>query len=222
MDCKEIKELLFDYAAGRLSSGLRVHVEEHISTCETCKTELTELKKTLPLLDDLDTPDISPAFKRSVMDEIERREEEKSKSLLDKLTDKIFKPFHIKIPIQAVAIVLIAFISITIYKDYIKDKEDQQIRDIPVINNVQDAKNPITIQVENIDEAFQEISNILEENNWKLIRRIKSEDSLKLTVNVEIDKEELFLSKLIDIGNVNISKDEYKDGEGNIVLLIEQ
>jgi len=60
MDCKEIRELLPDLAAGMETST--PEVEKHIASCEACSTQLRDFQKTMALLDEWQAPEPSPYF----------------------------------------------------------------------------------------------------------------------------------------------------------------
>jgi predicted anti-sigma-YlaC factor YlaD len=60
MDCKQIKELLPDLAAGMDTST--PEVEKHIATCAACSAQLHDFQKTMALLDEWQAPEPSPYF----------------------------------------------------------------------------------------------------------------------------------------------------------------
>ena len=47
--CKEIEQMLVDYADGRLSPGESSEVAAHLATCEDCRRTLKALKRSLEL-----------------------------------------------------------------------------------------------------------------------------------------------------------------------------
>lgn len=60
MNCKGMNELLPDLAAGM--EAPTPEVEKHIASCADCATHLSELQKTMALLDEWQVPDPSPYF----------------------------------------------------------------------------------------------------------------------------------------------------------------
>lgn len=60
MDCKEIRELLPDLAAGMQVST--PEVEKHIAACEGCSAQLRDFQKTMALLDEWQAPEPSSYF----------------------------------------------------------------------------------------------------------------------------------------------------------------
>jgi len=60
MDCKEIKELLPDLAAGMETAT--PEVEKHLASCDACSAQLHDFQKTMALLDEWQAPEPSPYF----------------------------------------------------------------------------------------------------------------------------------------------------------------
>jgi predicted anti-sigma-YlaC factor YlaD len=61
MNCKEIRELLPDLAAG-MDATTPPEVKKHIASCNDCATQLDQLQKTMALLDEWNAPEPSPYF----------------------------------------------------------------------------------------------------------------------------------------------------------------
>jgi len=125
MTCDEIKKTLPAYMDGELPSGDMDRTSRHLSTCTDCSREFAELKTMAGLLKDL--PDIEPPpfFEQRIMSRI--REDAESKT---GILQKFFYPLHIKIPIQAVATVLVAVLAFYVYRG--GDPEIKQIAPLPV------------------------------------------------------------------------------------------
>ena len=60
MNCNQIRELLPELAAGIDAST--PEVEKHIASCGACTAHLSELRKTMALLDEWQAPEPSPYF----------------------------------------------------------------------------------------------------------------------------------------------------------------
>ena len=60
MNCKEIRELLPDVAAGMASQTSEVTA--HVASCDTCAAKLDGLRQTMALLDEWKVPEPSPYF----------------------------------------------------------------------------------------------------------------------------------------------------------------
>jgi anti-sigma factor RsiW len=62
MNCNQIRELLPDLAAGMEAASSQPEVDEHIASCQDCAVHLSELQKTMALLDEWQAPEPSPYF----------------------------------------------------------------------------------------------------------------------------------------------------------------
>ena len=66
MDCEDIKELFIEYVDGSLDIKDSRKIDEHLSSCEECRTELKALKPLWLELDDLETEQISGNLKKNI------------------------------------------------------------------------------------------------------------------------------------------------------------
>ncbi len=58
MECKHVREYLFDLEAGQAPAA----VEAHVRSCGACAAELASLRKTMSLLDGWSVPEPTPYF----------------------------------------------------------------------------------------------------------------------------------------------------------------
>ena len=66
MDCKEIKELVVDHIDGILDDRTARKVDEHLSSCEACRTEFSDMKSMWLGLDTLEIEKPSDNLKKNV------------------------------------------------------------------------------------------------------------------------------------------------------------
>jgi hypothetical protein len=111
MICKDIEGKLAAYQEEALSPEEKSLVEAHLGTCAKCSSLLADLKKTVDLLKDLPEVEPPPWFTQKIMAQV-REESEQKGGLLRKL----FYPFHIKIPIEAFATLLVVVIGVHIFR----------------------------------------------------------------------------------------------------------
>lgn len=110
-DCRDIDHLLPAYLDNELSAEEKKLVDGHLSACHRCRAALADLKKTMGLLQGMQEVEPPPWFARKVMSQV-REEAEKKKGIIARL----FYPLHIKVPVQALATVLIAVLAFHVYK----------------------------------------------------------------------------------------------------------
>jgi hypothetical protein len=108
--CNEIKNSLPLYLDDSLPPADKKAVEEHLKTCAECTKILTQLSKTLTLVNNLAEVNPPPWFKQKIMAGVREKSEKKS------IVRKLFYPLQIKVPIQVFATVFIAVIAVYIYR----------------------------------------------------------------------------------------------------------
>ena len=125
MTCKEIDSLLPAYEEGLLTPGEKEGVEAHLAACESCRQSLADLRRAQELVRGLDEVEPPPFFEERIMARI--REEAGGKRGLFR---KLFYPFHIKIPIQALATILVAVLAFHLYEQ--GDPEMKRLAPLPI------------------------------------------------------------------------------------------
>jgi hypothetical protein len=111
MNCHDIQQKLSAYAEGIISPEEKMLIEEHLKICPQCNESLMDLRKTIDYVHNLEDVEPPPWFTLRVMAKI-KAEAKPKKGILQKL----FYPFHIKLPIEAVAATLVAVLTIYIFK----------------------------------------------------------------------------------------------------------
>jgi hypothetical protein len=110
MTCREIEEKLHDYLENELAADERGAVEDHLSACPRCRRALADKKKAKELLRELDDVEPPPFFEQRIMARV--RAEAKPSGFLRKL----FFPLRVKLPIQVLSTIAVAFIAYHIYQ----------------------------------------------------------------------------------------------------------
>ena len=109
--CLEFEKRLPAYQEGLISGQDLKDLEDHLRSCETCRLALRDLNRTRDLLGRL--PEVAPPpwFTQKVMARV-REEAEGKRGLLRKL----FYPLHIKIPLEAMASILVVILAVYVFK----------------------------------------------------------------------------------------------------------
>jgi Predicted integral membrane protein (DUF2275)/Putative zinc-finger len=110
MECKETREKMSEYIENFLSSDDKKRVGEHLRSCGGCKKSLSDLEKTIEYAKNLDQIDPPLWLANKIM--VGLREDPKQRRTF---INKLFTPFYIRIPVQAIVVVFIASISIYIF-----------------------------------------------------------------------------------------------------------
>ncbi|MBN1382956.1 MAG: DUF2275 domain-containing protein [Deltaproteobacteria bacterium] len=127
MTCNEINKRLPAYLENDLTPEDKKIVEDHLATCDTCHQALAEFKMTLSLLKDLPEVEPPPFYEQKIMARI--HEDATSKSGILK---KLFYPFRIKIPLQAMVTICIAVFAFLIYQG--TEQDVKQTSPLPLPN----------------------------------------------------------------------------------------
>jgi len=62
MNCHQMESVLLDYTAGRLAGADRASAEQHFAGCASCRERVAGFRAVAQVLEDWDTPPISPWF----------------------------------------------------------------------------------------------------------------------------------------------------------------
>ena len=64
MNCNDVNTMLADLllAPDEVNAGVRAQLDEHVSGCTECRTQLDELRATMALLDTWEAPEPNPYF----------------------------------------------------------------------------------------------------------------------------------------------------------------
>ena len=111
MTCKEIEDLLPGMIDGALPEAEKKAIEAHLATCASCGKALAHLRTSDERVKSLEEVEPPAWLKTRVMARV--REEA---GLKEGIFRKLFYPLHVKVPIQALATVLIAVVAWNVYK----------------------------------------------------------------------------------------------------------
>ncbi len=125
MTCNEIKNLLPAHLEDLLSPEEREGVEGHLAACPSCRQALADLKKWEEVLHGLEEVEPPPFFEQRIMSRVREAAGQKQGFLR-----KLFSPWYIKVPIQALATLLIAVLGFYVYQQ--GEPEMKQMAPLPL------------------------------------------------------------------------------------------
>jgi anti-sigma factor RsiW len=111
MECSDIEKKLSAYIDHSISSEEKGLIDEHLKACQRCNESLGDLRKTLEHLQNLEEVEPPPWLTRKVMTMV-RSEAESRRGILQRL----FYPLHIKLPVEALATILVAVTTIYVFR----------------------------------------------------------------------------------------------------------
>jgi anti-sigma factor RsiW len=110
MDCHDATARFSDLCDGHLGDGELAELERHLSACHTCRQEWADFERTVETLQDLGAVEPSPGFAARVRAMIEAPPWHR------RLARRLFMPWHIKLPLEAAALVLLAAGAVVLYQ----------------------------------------------------------------------------------------------------------
>jgi len=124
MDCHDVTNRFSDLRDGHLRGEELVELERHLATCLACRQEWVEFQKAIDALRDLGAVEPDPGFAARV------RAITETPPWHRRWARWLFMPWHIKLPLEAVALVLLAIGAVFIYR---RTPEMRQVVEQPVV-----------------------------------------------------------------------------------------
>jgi hypothetical protein len=121
MECRNVQNKLNLYVEHLLSSQEEKSVRDHIANCPDCAGALQELEETISFLKNLDRVEAPPWLSAKIMAHIEDEADSRRGTL-----SWIFRPFTVKIPLQALALVFVVGLSVLLYRANISEFEQTE------------------------------------------------------------------------------------------------
>jgi hypothetical protein len=112
MECGNVRERLSEYIDNMLSPEDRVRIEEHLKSCAGCSAQLSDLKRTTHHINAMRDVEPPAWMTQKIMAKV-REEGRKKKGIFQRL----LYPLHIKLPLEAVAAVLVIGLALYVYRD---------------------------------------------------------------------------------------------------------
>ena len=111
MDCRFFKDKMGPYLEGELPAGDLSAFRRHLETCAQCRKELEDLEKTRSYLGALEEVEPPAWFEQKVMAGVREAHEKKS------VWRRLFYPLHVKVPVQALATIIVVVFAVHVFKD---------------------------------------------------------------------------------------------------------
>jgi hypothetical protein len=112
MDHNFIRHKLSEYLDGTVSAAEKAEVEAHLKACEQCSNALTELKKAIEHVRNIDEIEPPAWMTRKIMARV-RAEAKQQVSF----SERLYSAFVVKLPVKAVAVVFLAALAFYMYRD---------------------------------------------------------------------------------------------------------
>jgi len=144
MECALIQERLSEYIDGTLDADDRAAVENHISTCKTCKEDLASLTEMVEELHAMDPVEAPADFLEKIHERME------SRFSLDRIIRKLFIPFRIKIPVE-----LAVAATITLLVFFVFNIQQKEVPSVQILSDSISEKMAETPKEDRMKPAFE-------------------------------------------------------------------
>lgn len=212
MKCSLIKELLYDFLTKKLDKHTSDELKEHLETCIKCRSVQEDISKTILFLDQWEVPEVSSDFENRVMEKIE----EKQPISFFLLKDIIRYPAW---TFAMAAVLLIALISVYVVFPRSKNLLPKNVQ---IDLEKKGVKHPIILKTENNELALKEFKKILKNHNGNILFPVFLDKGIIVTFKVEKPREKEFFSDLSRLGDLQITKEGYRDKKGNPVIILQE
>lgn len=109
MLCRDATERFSDYLDGFLSDEGRRALTQHLAACPWCREGWERFRSTVSLVGSLREVEVPQGFAAKVLEKTQRRP-------WKRLLKTLFFPLHVKLPLEAFALLLIAFGAVLLYR----------------------------------------------------------------------------------------------------------
>jgi predicted integral membrane protein DUF2275 len=217
-DRLNIEEKLVAYIEGTLSEEERMLVEGQLQKSDEMRESLTDLRKTIQLLQSYGEVEPPNWFTEKTIERI-REKARRKKGIFERL---LF-PMHIKLPVQAVALILLVVACFFVYKAYqpVADKIRSTQRAISTPQTEEswgDIK--IILNVNDIDIANKEVQATIIDLGGVVLRKQSFQNKNILFVILDLEKLNQLDERLKPVGKVK-KEGKLSAREGNSKVKID-
>ncbi len=111
MECKDIRKGLSAYIEKTVTPKQKAAIDAHLKQCKRCRHYLADLKRTIKYMRQLEEVEPPRWLAQRVMTRVRAEAEAKQR-----IWQRLFLPVHIKLPLEAIAVIFIAVGVIYIFK----------------------------------------------------------------------------------------------------------
>jgi hypothetical protein len=222
MQADHIGEYLYEFVSQKMNEKDHRIWEAHIRQCTQCMKEVAELSKVLGFLNQVEAPVPSEAFKNDLA-----RKLRTAPLPQPRFTERIREWFQvpsIRWSLRGAAVTAVLLLALIAIRGFLPEiqKEDKTPRGGIPVGEVKPASNPIVIETKSVEDSLQRLKEIIQFHQGSLVRRRPVAGGLEVTFKVSSQEEEDLIRALNQLGKVDRADQAFKDGEGNIVLLLRE
>jgi len=125
MTCDEARETFSDLYDGALTGAPLVALDRHLEACPACRAEWSAFRQAIEAVKELGGAEPPPGFAARVVRQVD------APPWWRRAAQVFFFPLHVKVPIQAVALVLVAFTAVVVFQRSPELKREAQVAVAP-------------------------------------------------------------------------------------------
>ena len=110
MTCDEVRASFSDLYDGAASAADAAHLRRHLQACPACRMEWDTFQRAMQAVTDLGKAEPSPGFAARVRQRLE------APPLWRRALQWLFLPLYVKVPLQAAALILVAFAGLLLFE----------------------------------------------------------------------------------------------------------
>ena len=219
--CRRTRRELYSLASGRLPPADQARIEAHTRSCGECRTALEGMRMTVKLLDSWEpeapSADFGLRLRRMIL---EHPLESVNVARSSKSFPFFFRGSKMWLP-GAVAALLV--VGVFVYRTALIPRQEQPIvRDVPLSIGATSAPTPLEVTVSDPADALNTLTGNLSSYGSRLVRRRPVASGLEVTLNVPQEQTSSLLGLLAGLGELKKLENSYKDGDGNVVVVLRQ
>lgn len=127
MNCREARDLFSARADDRLTPQERVTLDTHLEACAECRLEWERFERTVSLLRAVQETRAPAGFAERVVEAASRESGRR------RLLRRLFVPLHIKLPLEAAAVVLVSTLVILLFRQTPELQRASEVRQTPSV-----------------------------------------------------------------------------------------
>jgi TolA-binding protein len=125
MTCDEARGAFSDLYDEAISGAPLVTITQHLASCPSCREEWAAFRKAMQAVSDLGGAEPSPGFTARVRQRIE------APHWGHRVVQRLFFPLRVKVPIQALALLVVAFAGLLLYQRSPELRREAEFRPAP-------------------------------------------------------------------------------------------
>ncbi len=82
------------------------------------------------------------------------------------------------------------------------------------------AQYPIIIPTKNLNQALSDLKGLLKKYDGRITQTLSKEQEIRLSIDLKKGEETAFLNQLKKLGLVKKEQDQFRDDDGNMVVIL--